>query len=119
MPKKHMTVRLRCSLDNGKTTWSPGDCVSLPEDQALSLLEMGLAERVDESETKKPASTPRAKEPPAPEQLPQSEAAQEEYAGQSDESAPENGDGSEEESAPKDGAKESAEAQSPEGENNG
>lgn len=107
MPKKHMTVRLRCSLDNGKTTWSPGDCVSLPEDQALSLLEMGLAERVDESEAKKSASTPRTKEPPAPEQLPQSEAAREEYAGQSDESAPENG------------AKESAEAQSHEGENNG
>lgn len=31
MPQKNMTVRLRCSLDNGKKQWSPGDCVELPE----------------------------------------------------------------------------------------
>ncbi len=110
MPKKHMTVRLRCSLDNGKTTWSPGDCVSLPEDQALSLLEMGLAEKVEET-AKRSASAPRAEERPVPEQQLQLMAAAQEQAEQSDESTPGNGDGSTEDA--------SAEAQSHEGENNG
>lgn len=31
MPQKKLTVRLRCSLDNGKKQWNPGDCVDLTE----------------------------------------------------------------------------------------
>lgn len=38
MPQKNMTVRLRCSLDNGKKKWSPGECVKLPEQQARELI---------------------------------------------------------------------------------
>ena len=51
MPQKNMTVRLRCSLDNGKKQWSPGECIELPEQQARELIAMGLAEEVKKTET--------------------------------------------------------------------
>lgn len=51
MPQKNMTVRLRCSLDNGKKKWSPGECVKLPEQQARELIDMELAEEVKNTET--------------------------------------------------------------------
>lgn len=47
MSQKTMTIRLHCSLDNGKQQWGPGDCVELPEQQAQELLDMDLAEPVD------------------------------------------------------------------------
>ena len=50
MPQKTMTVRLRCSLDNGKRQWGPGECAELPEQQARELLDMGLAEEVEQAE---------------------------------------------------------------------
>lgn len=62
MPQKNMTVRLRCSLDNGKKQWRPGECADLPEQQARELIAMGLAEEVKKTET---ANTSRI---PAPEE---------------------------------------------------
>lgn len=50
MPQKKLTVRLRCSLDNGKKQWNPGDCVDLPEQQARELVDMGLAEEAAQAE---------------------------------------------------------------------
>ena len=65
MAKKTQTVRLRCSLDNGKKQWKPGECADLPEDQALELLRMGMAEKVVSADAKKPASDPPAALPSA------------------------------------------------------
>lgn len=64
MAKKTMTVRLFCTLDNGSEQWGPGDCPTLPEDEALSLIEMGLAERVEAP--KKARSAKTSKEPQTP-----------------------------------------------------
>ena len=50
MPQKTMTVRLRCSLDNGKRQWGPGECAELPEQQAGELIGMGMAEEVEQTE---------------------------------------------------------------------
>ena len=67
MAKKTQTVRLRCSLDNGRKQWKPGECADLPEDQALELLCMGVAEKVVPTDAKKPASAPPAALLPAAE----------------------------------------------------
>lgn len=55
MPQKNMTVRLRCSLDNGKKQWTPGECAELPEQQAQDLLDMGLAEKVEAAKQDAPS----------------------------------------------------------------
>lgn len=64
MAKKTMTVRLFCTLDNGSEQWGPGDCPTLPEDEALDLIKMGLAERVEAP--KKARSAKTVKEQPQP-----------------------------------------------------
>ena len=65
MAKKTMTVRLFCTLDNGSEQWGPGDCPTLPEDEALSLIEMGLAERVEVPKKARSAKTPKEPQPPS------------------------------------------------------
>lgn len=64
MPRKNVTVRLFCTLDNGSEQWGPGDCPTLPEDEALALVEMGLAERVET--LKKARSAKTSREPQLP-----------------------------------------------------
>lgn len=63
MPQKTMTVRLRCSLDNGKRQWGPGECAELPEQQARELLDMGLAEEVEHAEAAPEIAPPAEPEP--------------------------------------------------------
>lgn len=56
MPQNNITIRLHCSLDNGKHQWGPGDCVNLPEPQARELLDMDLAETVETVKTDAPSA---------------------------------------------------------------
>ncbi len=66
MAKKTLTVRLLCSLDNGKRQWKPDDCAELAEDQAQDLLKLGLAELLVSAAEE--AAVPQAEEstPDAP-----------------------------------------------------
>lgn len=65
MAKKTMTVRLFCTLDNGSQQWGPGDCPTLPEDEALDLIKMGLAERMEAPKKARSTKTVREQQPPS------------------------------------------------------
>lgn len=65
MAKKTMTVRLFCTLDNGSQQWGPGDCPTLPEDEALDLIKMGLAERVEAPKKARSAKASKEQQPPS------------------------------------------------------
>lgn len=65
MAKKTMTVRLFCTLDNGSQQWGPGDCPTLPEDEALDLIKMGLAERVEAPKKARSAKAVKEQQPPS------------------------------------------------------
>lgn len=64
MPRKNVTVRLFCTLDNGSEQWGPGDCPTLPEDDALALIKMGLAERLEAPKKARSTKTSREPQPP-------------------------------------------------------
>lgn len=64
MPRKNVTVRLFCTLDNGSEQWRPGDCPTLPEDDALALIKMGLAERLEAPKKARSTKTSREPQPP-------------------------------------------------------
>lgn len=68
MAKKTLIVRLLCTLDTGTEKWGPGECPTLPETEALDLVGMGLAERVETPKKARSAKTPGEQQPSSGEQ---------------------------------------------------
>lgn len=87
MAKKTMTVRLFCTLDNGSKQWGPGDCPTLPEDDALALIKMGLAERLEAPKKARSAKTSREPQPPGGGQ-PESGQSSEDASGKTEDQQP-------------------------------
>lgn len=87
MAKKTMTVRLFCTLDNGSQQWGPGDCPTLPEDEALDLIKMGLAERVDAPKKARSAKASKEPQPPSGAQ-PESGQSSEDASGKTEDQRP-------------------------------